>query len=209
MFSSTRKGADAGHRSFCRRPGPRRRRFAAGDAVWPVPLSRKTVRRQLAVLASGSAAMKELATPIGTRSVAASTIGRRIRTSRFDDENGRCSGFEVRRRCRSSAQFTPRSTTISISRPRRRRGSLRDGGPRSFFRCRRASLPCSSVSRAMPYQRSCRSDAVRRELVSDGLRSLVTGRNTGRGDKTGLSCHPMRQENRGFQRLSNRTPYLT
>ena len=32
----------------------------------------------------------------------------------FDDENGRCSGFEVRRRCRSSAQFTPRSTTISI-----------------------------------------------------------------------------------------------
>ena len=36
------------------------------------------------------------------------------------------------------------------------------------------------------------------EPVSDGLRSLVTGRNTGRGDKTGLSCRPMRQENRGF-----------
>ena len=31
--------------------------------------------------------------PIGTRSVTASTIGGRIRTSRFDDESGRCSGF--------------------------------------------------------------------------------------------------------------------
>jgi transposase-like protein len=38
-----------------------------------------------------SAAMKE----IGTRSVAASIIGRRIHTSRFDDESVRCSGFEV------------------------------------------------------------------------------------------------------------------
>src|SRR5271166_5296957 len=32
------------------------------------------------------------------------------------------------------------------------------------------------------------------------LPRLVTGRNTGRGDKTGLSCHPMRQENRGFSK---------
>jgi hypothetical protein len=32
----------------------------------------------------------------------------------FDDQNERCSGFEVRRRWRSSAQSTPRSTTISI-----------------------------------------------------------------------------------------------
>ena len=32
--------------------------------------------------------------------------------------------------------------------------------------------------------------------VSDGLRSLVTGR----GDKTGLSCHPMLRENRGFSK---------
>ena len=42
-----------------------------------------------------SAAMKKLAPPIGTRSVAASTIGRRIRISRFGDESARCSGFEV------------------------------------------------------------------------------------------------------------------
>ena len=32
----------------------------------------------------------------------------------FDDENGPCSGFEARRHCRNSAQFTLRSTTISI-----------------------------------------------------------------------------------------------
>ncbi len=38
--------ADAGHRSFRRCSGPRRRRFVAGHAVWPVPLSRKAVRRQ-------------------------------------------------------------------------------------------------------------------------------------------------------------------
>jgi hypothetical protein len=34
--------------------------------------------------------------------------------SRFGDANGRCSAFEVRRRCRSSAQFMPRCTTNSI-----------------------------------------------------------------------------------------------
>ena len=38
--------ADAGARSFRRRPGSRRRRLAAFDAAWPVPLSRKTVCRQ-------------------------------------------------------------------------------------------------------------------------------------------------------------------
>jgi DDE domain len=43
-----------------------------------------------------------------------SIIERRIRISRFGDANGRCSGFEVRRHCGSSAQFTPRSTTNSI-----------------------------------------------------------------------------------------------
>jgi len=32
---------------------------------------------------------------IGTRSVAVSTIGRRILINRFDDENERCSGFEA------------------------------------------------------------------------------------------------------------------
>jgi transposase-like protein len=42
-----------------------------------------------------SGAMKEIAPPTGTRWVAASTIGRRIRISRFDDGSGRCSGFEV------------------------------------------------------------------------------------------------------------------
>ena len=43
-----------------------------------------------------------------------STTAQRIRISRFGDENGRCSAFEVWRRCRSSAQFTPRCTTNSI-----------------------------------------------------------------------------------------------
>ena len=42
-----------------------------------------------------SAAMKELAPRITTRSVGASTIGLRIRISRFDDGSGRCRGFEV------------------------------------------------------------------------------------------------------------------
>ena len=32
----------------------------------------------------------------------------------FRRRSGRCSAFEVRRRCRNSAQFTPRSTIISI-----------------------------------------------------------------------------------------------
>ena len=66
-------------------------------------------------LCAYSAAMKEIGdAPIGTRSAVGSTIGRRIRISRFGDENGRCSAFEVRRRCRSSAQFMPRCTTNSI-----------------------------------------------------------------------------------------------
>ena len=46
-------------------------------------------------LCSYSAAMKKLAPPIGTRSAAGSTIGRRILISRFADESARCSGFEV------------------------------------------------------------------------------------------------------------------
>jgi transposase-like protein len=46
-------------------------------------------------LCSYSAAMKKLAPPIGTRSVAGSTIGRRILISRFADESARCSDFEV------------------------------------------------------------------------------------------------------------------
>jgi hypothetical protein len=50
----------------------------------------------------------------GTRSAVGSTIVKRIRISRFGEASGRCSAFEVRRRCRSSAQFTPRSTTNSI-----------------------------------------------------------------------------------------------
>src|SRR5271157_3859469 len=51
---------------------------------------------------------------IARRSVAGSTIARRIRINRFDDENGPCSGFEARRRCKNSAQFMLRSTTTSI-----------------------------------------------------------------------------------------------
>ena len=46
-------------------------------------------------LCSYSAAMKRSAPQIGTRLVAVSTIGRRIRTNRFDDGSGRCSGFEA------------------------------------------------------------------------------------------------------------------
>ena len=42
-----------------------------------------------------SAAMKEMAPPIATSSVGASTIALRIRISRFDDGSGRCNGFEV------------------------------------------------------------------------------------------------------------------
>jgi hypothetical protein len=52
--------------------------------------------------------------PSGTRLAVGSTIAQRIRISRFGDANGRCSGFEPRRRYRSSAQFTPWCTTISI-----------------------------------------------------------------------------------------------
>jgi hypothetical protein len=52
--------------------------------------------------------------PIGTRSAVGSTIVQRIRISRFGGANGRCSSFEVRRRCGSSAQFMPRRTTNSI-----------------------------------------------------------------------------------------------
>jgi putative transposase len=52
--------------------------------------------------------------PSSTRSAVGSTIAQRIRISRFGDANGRCSAFEVRRRCRSSARFMPRCTTNSI-----------------------------------------------------------------------------------------------
>jgi len=52
--------------------------------------------------------------PTATRSVAASITGRRILITRFDDESALCSGFEARRRCKTSAQFMLRSTTISI-----------------------------------------------------------------------------------------------
>ncbi len=42
-----------------------------------------------------------------------STIGRKTRVSLFDDESEPCSGSEAQRRCRNSAQFMLRSTTIS------------------------------------------------------------------------------------------------
>jgi hypothetical protein len=53
------------------------------------------------------------ATPIVTKLGVGSTIARRIRISRFDDESGSCSGFEAQRRSRNSAQFTLRPTIIS------------------------------------------------------------------------------------------------
>ena len=62
-----------------------------------------------------SAAMNEIVLlPSGTRSAVGSTIAQRIRISRCGDANGQFSAFEVRRRCRSSAQFMPRCTTNSI-----------------------------------------------------------------------------------------------
>ena len=61
------------------------------------------------------AAMNEIGVSAARHdSAVGSTIGRRIRISRFGDANGRCSAFEVGRRCRNSAQFTPRCTTNSI-----------------------------------------------------------------------------------------------
>jgi hypothetical protein len=65
-------------------------------------------------LCSYCAATKEIGMPTATRSVAASTTGRRILIRRFDDESALCSGFEARRRCKNSAQFMLKSTTISI-----------------------------------------------------------------------------------------------
>ena len=65
-------------------------------------------------LCSYSAAMSEIGNADRRRLGVDSTIARRIHISRFDEENGPCSGFEARRCCRSSAQFTPRSTTILI-----------------------------------------------------------------------------------------------
>ena len=62
-----------------------------------------------------SAAMREVGNPDRRRSAAGSTIVPRIRINRFDDESAPCSAFDVGRRCRNSAQFTPRSTTISIT----------------------------------------------------------------------------------------------
>jgi putative transposase len=52
-------------------------------------------------LCSYPAAMREIGNADRRRLGAASTIGRRIRISRFDDENGPCSGFETRRRYRN------------------------------------------------------------------------------------------------------------
>src|SRR5580692_5145293 len=58
--------------------------------------------------------MRSVLLPSGTRSAVGTTIALRIRISRFGDASGRCSAFEVRRRCRSSAQCMPRCTTNSI-----------------------------------------------------------------------------------------------
>ena len=59
----------------------------------------KKYGRPLSVVTDGlcsyPAAMKRSATPIARRPVVGSTIAPRIRISRFDDENGPCSGFEA------------------------------------------------------------------------------------------------------------------
>jgi hypothetical protein len=76
-------------------------------------------------LCSYSAAMKELdnADPqeVGGR------LNNRAENSqqRFDAENGRCSGFDVRRRCRSSAQFTPGPHPVQSGAPSRHEAGLR------------------------------------------------------------------------------------
>jgi hypothetical protein len=62
--------------------------------------------------------------PSGTRLAVGSTIAQRIRISRFGDANERCSAFEVRKRCRNSAQFMPRCTTIQSGAPSRHEASL-------------------------------------------------------------------------------------
>ena len=60
-----------------------------------------------------SAAMNDIGVA-AERSAVGSTIAQRIRISLFGDANARCSAFEVRRRCRNSAQFKARSTTNLI-----------------------------------------------------------------------------------------------
>jgi transposase-like protein len=84
-------------------------------------------------LCSYPAAMREIGNADRARYlVVGSTIARRIRISRFDDESEPCSGSEAPRRSRNSAQFTLRSTTIStrnvISSPAK--STNRDARPR-------------------------------------------------------------------------------
>ena len=84
-------------------------------------------------LSSYSAAMKEIGNADRQKLVVGSTIARRTRISRFDDESERCSGSEAPRRSRNSAQFMLRFTTISIrnvtSSPAK--STNRDARPRS------------------------------------------------------------------------------
>ena len=60
-----------------------------------------------------SAAMNEIGVAAERHEVGG-RLNNRAESSRFGDANGRCSAFEVRSHCRSSAQFTPRCTTNSI-----------------------------------------------------------------------------------------------
>ena len=54
-----------------------------------------------------------------------STIALRIRINRFGDANGRCSGFEVRRRCRSSSSSScPGAQPLQSGAPSRHEASL-------------------------------------------------------------------------------------
>jgi hypothetical protein len=76
-------------------------------------------------LCSYSAAMKELDNADRQEVGGRLNNRRRIRSSRFDEENGRCSGFDVRRRCRSSAQFTPGPHPVQSGAPSRHEAGLR------------------------------------------------------------------------------------
>jgi transposase-like protein len=97
----------------------------------------KKYRRSWTVVTDGlcayPTAMKEIGNADPKRLVVASTIGRKIRVSLFDDESEPCSGSEAPRRSRNSAQFMLRFTTIStgnvISSPAK--STNRDARPRS------------------------------------------------------------------------------
>jgi hypothetical protein len=66
-------------------------------------------------LSSYPAATREIGRPIARRLGVDATTARKIRISRFDDENESCSGFEAQGHYRNSAPFMVRSIIISTT----------------------------------------------------------------------------------------------